>query len=373
VNAINDSRRPVVAVDIPSGLSAESAEIPGPAIRATLTVTFGAPKVPLVLPPAESLAGRLIVADIGIQQSCIDRVGGRRIDLLTLGEMRAFLRPRRPDSHKGDFGRIVIVAGSRGKTGAAALAGMAALRSGAGLVTIATPASCQPVVASLAPEFMTEAVAETSDGTIAADAIDRVLDLDADVIAAGPGLGQTPAVRSFVDALLRRATVPLILDADGLNAVVGETERLRGRATREVVITPHPGEMARLTGRSIQDVQANRLDVAAEFAATHGVVVILKGHRTVIATPDGGLSINPTGNPGMATGGTGDVLTGMIAGWYGQLRDVMSASKLAVYLHGLAGDLAECDAGEAALVASDLISHIGPAVRALGDDACRHT
>ncbi len=359
---LNASATPVVAIDLPSGLSADTPEVPGPAVHAGLTVTLGVPKLPLVLPPAEALAGNLVIADIGIPQTVIDQVEGPWVEILTRESMRPLVEPRAHDSHKGDYGRILIVSGSRGKTGAAYLGAMAALRSGAGLVTVAAPASCVPVIASLGAEFMTEILDETPEGTIAFEALERVLDLGADVIAVGPGIGRVPSTAAFVQGLVERSGVPLVIDADGLNAFAGEAERLVGRDGVDLIITPHPGEMARLVGRSIEDVQKHRLDVAREFAAGHRVHVVLKGHRTIVATPDGKAFINLTGNAGMATAGSGDVLTGMIAAWSGQLLDTESACKLAVYLHGLAGDLAEADEGETALIAGDLVERLGDAV-----------
>jgi ADP-dependent NAD(P)H-hydrate dehydratase / NAD(P)H-hydrate epimerase len=359
---VNGAGIPVVAVDLPSGLSADSHEPPGESIEATLTVTLAAPKIPLVLPPAERRAGDLVIADIGIPSDLIEQLEGPRIELLTRETMRAILDPRPPEAHKGDFGRVLVVAGSAGKTGAAHLTAMGALRSGAGLVTIGTPRSCQPIVASMAPEYMTEPLEESPSGGVDFAALERVLELRADVIAAGPGLGTAPGTTAFVHGLVERATVPLILDADALNAFAEEPDRLTSRDGVDVIITPHPGEMARLTAASIDEVQNDRLQVARRFAMTHRVHVVLKGHRTVIATPDGGAFINLTGNPGMATGGTGDVLTGMIAAWFGQLLDAEAACKLAVYLHGLAGDLAEADEGEVAMTAGDLLLRLGDAV-----------
>lgn len=359
---VNGAGKPVVAVDLPSGLSADTHMVPGPAIRATMTVTLGAPKLPLVLPPAEHFAGNLIIAEIGIPQVVINDVAGPWLELLTKEAMRALVEPRASDSHKGDYGRVLLVAGSRGKTGAAHLSAIAALRSGAGLVTVATPASCQNVVATLGPEYMTEGCDETSDATMAFEALERILEIDTDVIAVGPGLGRHPSTAALVHALVERSGVPLVLDADALNAFVGEPDRLVGRDGVDIIITPHPGEMARLTGLTIEDVQAQRLQVARDFAVTHRVHVVLKGHRTIVATPDGKAFVNLTGNPGMATGGSGDVLTGMIAAWCGQLLDAEAACKLSVYLHGLAGDLAEADEGEIAMTATDIINRIGDAV-----------
>ena len=359
---VNATARPVVSIDLPSGLSADSIEVVGPAIDATLTVTIAAPKLALVLPPAERLAGTLVIADIGIPQRVLDDVDGPRVELLTRENVRQIIEPRSADSHKGDYGRVLIVAGSPGKTGAASLAALAALRSGAGLVTVGTPASSAPVIASLGAEYMTLPLAEAADGTIAEAALEAVLEARAEIIAVGPGLGWSPSSSAFVRGLVERAGVPLVLDADALNAFAGRADGLIGREDVSVIVTPHPGEMARLVGLSIEDVQKHRIEVAREFASSHHVHVVLKGHRTVVAAPDGTVGINLTGNPGMATGGTGDVLLGMIAAWFGQLLDADAAARLAVYLHGLAGDLAEADEGEVALIAGDIVDRLGDAV-----------
>jgi NAD(P)H-hydrate epimerase len=249
-----------------------------------------------------------------------------------------------------------------GKTGAAHLAALGALRSGAGLVTIATPRSCVAILASMAAEYMTRPLEETPNGTIDFAALDRVLELEADVIAVGPGLGTDPSTAAFVQGLVERAGVPLVLDADALNAFSGDPDRLIARDGQEMVITPHPGEMARLVNQTVEAVQNDRLNVARDFAAAHKVHVVLKGHRTIIAGPENRAFINLTGNAGMATGGTGDVLTGMLAAWFGQLLDPESACQIAVYLHGLAGDHAAADEGEVSLMATDLVSNIGDAI-----------
>ncbi|HEY7497946.1 MAG TPA: NAD(P)H-hydrate dehydratase [Vicinamibacterales bacterium] len=353
---------PIIAIDLPTGVSADSPFVEGPAVEASMTVTLAAPKIPLVFPPADTHAGDLVIADIGIPLPLIDELEGQHLELLTRDEMREIVPTRTPDSHKGDFGRVLIVAGSTGRTGAAHLSALGALRSGAGLVTVATPRSCLPIVASMGPEYMTEPLEETASGTVDFAAIDRVLDLNADVIAVGPGLGQSPGTAAFVHALVERSGVPLVLDADALNAFAGDPDRLVGREEVAVIITPHPGEMARLLNTSIEAVQQDRLRHAREFARSHRVHVILKGHRTIVAAPDGRTFVNLTGNPGMATGGTGDLLTGMLAAWFAQLLDAEAACKLAVYLHGTAGDLAEADEGDVALVAGDLAARLGDAV-----------
>jgi NAD(P)H-hydrate epimerase len=355
---------PIVSIDLPSGLSADSHEPIGDSIEAGMTVTLGAPKLPLVLPPAETRAGDIVIADIGIPSEVFDSLEGPRVELLTRAGMRDLITPRVPDSHKGDFGHVLVVAGSRGKTGAAHLAAVGALRSGAGLVTVATPGCCLPIVAALGSEYMTEPIDETADG-LQPDAVDRILEIARDVIAIGPGLGQAPGTKAFVKALVDRATTPLIVDADALNAFGDDPDKLTGREGRDVIITPHPGEMARLMGMSADEVQSSRLEIARNFAVAHHVYVVLKGHRTLIATPDEKVFINPTGNPGMATGGTGDVLTGMIAAWLAQLLDAEAACKLAVYLHGMAGDLAEADEGEVSMTSSDVAQHIGDAIMEL--------
>jgi ADP-dependent NAD(P)H-hydrate dehydratase / NAD(P)H-hydrate epimerase len=359
---LNSLGVPIVSIDLPTGLSADSAAVDGPAVEASMTVTLAAPKIPLVFPPADTHAGDLVIADIGIPLPLLDELDGQHLELLTREQMREIVPARAADSHKGDFGRVVIVAGSTGRSGAAHLAAIGAMRSGAGLVTVATPRSCLPVVAAMAPEYMTEPLEETAAGTIDYAAIDRVLELDADIIAAGPGLGQAPGTAAFVQALLERAGVPLVLDADALNAFAGDPDRLVGRDEIAVVITPHPGEMARLLNTTTDVVQRDRVRCARDFAAAHRVHVVLKGHRTVIAAPDGRTFVNLTGNAGMATGGTGDLLTGMIAAWFAQLLDAEAACKLAVYLHGSAGDLAEADEGEVSLVAGDVATRIGDAI-----------
>jgi ADP-dependent NAD(P)H-hydrate dehydratase / NAD(P)H-hydrate epimerase len=226
---------------------------------------------------------------------------------------------------------------------------------------VATASACLPIVASMAPEYMTVAIDENPDG-LDPDAVDDLLESGRDVLAIGPGLGQGAGTRAFIQGLVDRATLPLVIDADGLNAFAGEPERLAGREGRDVIITPHPGEMARLVGCTTEDVQADRMGIARDFAKSHRLYVVLKGYRTLIATPDGKIFINPTGSPGMATGGTCDVLTGMLGAWLAQLLDAEAACKLATYLHGAAGELADADEGEVSMTASDLVNHIGDAV-----------
>jgi NAD(P)H-hydrate epimerase len=364
---VNASGVPIVAIDLPSGLSADTPHVIGDCIDASMTVTLGVPKLPLVLPPGEAHAGDVVIADIGIPHEVIDGIEGPRIELLTPDRLRQLVQPRAADAHKGDFGRVTIVAGSRGKTGAAYLAAMGALRSGAGLITVATPASVLPIVASMAAEYMTEGLPEDDAGCVSAVALDAILEQPHDVIACGPGLGRTPAVGAFVRDLVSRAAVPIVLDADALTVLADDPSALAGSAERDVIITPHPGEMARLIGVSAEEVQSHRIEIATDFAVARHVYVILKGHRTILATPNGRVFINPTGNAGMATGGTGDVLTGVIAAWLAQLLDAEAACRLGVFLHGSAGDLAESSDGQVGLAARDVISHLRPALRRLLD------
>jgi hydroxyethylthiazole kinase-like uncharacterized protein yjeF len=351
----------VVSVDLPSGLSADTHDLIGPCIDAALTVTFAAPKLPLVLLPGAQHAGDVVVADIGIPHEVIEALPGPWVEVSAREELAPLVQPRAEAAHKGDFGHVLVVAGSRGKTGAAHLAGTGALRSGAGLVTVATPRSCQPVVAALGSEYMTEELDETPEGSIAAAAAVRVLDLPGDVVAVGPGVGTVGETRAFVRALLSRERRSLVVDADALNAYAGDAAALAGREGLDIIVTPHPGEMARLVGKPVAQIQTDRIGAACSLATANHLYVVLKGHQTVVATPDGRAFVNPTGNPGMATGGAGDVLTGMIAGWLAQLHDAEAACRLAVFLHGSAGDLAAAERGQHALTAADIVRHLSVA------------
>ncbi len=361
----------VVAVDIPSGLASDTGERLGEAIRADYTVTFTAPKVGQVFPPNCEQVGRLVVVPIGTPQEALDLDRNLFLHLIAADELKRVSLRRRAAAHKGDFGHALLIAGSRGKTGAAALAGKAALRAGAGLVTVATPAGMLPSVASMVGEMMTEPLPDTESGTISARAAEQscfagILE-GKSVVAMGPGLSTHRETVSFVHQVVRTVPLPLIVDADGLNAFAGCADRLQERKTPALVLTPHPGEMGRLVGASAREVQGRRIEIARDFAMKHKAYVILKGYRTLVATPAGQVFVNPTGNPGMATGGAGDVLTGLLAGLVAQfgtdrLEEVLC---LGVYLHGLAGDLAAAERGETSLIASDITESFPKAVRAL--------
>lgn len=360
---------PLVAVDLPSGLPSDSGEVPWPTLSADVTVTFAAPKCGHVLPPACDRVGELIVADIGIPFELLE--SGARLGLLEAADAaRAFPR-RAPGAHKGDYGHLLVVGGSVGKTGAAILAATAALRSGAGLVTVATASPALPVIAAARAELMTEPLAATEAGTIAAEALERVLALaaDRDALVLGPGLGQHPETRTFVRELVRRCAKPLVLDADGLNALCGSsgcagaTDLLRRE--HPTIATPHPGEMARLIGQATRDVQRQRLETARRLAVETGATIVLKGQRTVIARADGYTAVNPTGNPGMATAGAGDVLSGLIGALLARGHEAWLAATAAVYVHGAAGDLAAGRLGQESLVAGDLIESLPVALQGL--------
>lgn len=364
----------VIAVDVPSGIASDSQELIGPAVRARLTVTFTAPKPANVLPPTCDYSGELIVGPIGSPDALINQCGSQ-LSLIERGDVAGWLAAsqRSPHANKGDAGKALVIAGSRGKTGAACLTGEGALRAGAGLVTIATSESAQAVVAARAPtECMTEALAETPAGAVAHEAVHHALELAAtrDVVAIGPGLGSAEeSTRAFVRAIAMQRERPMVLDADALNSLVPWAENLRGSPEQPLMLTPHPGEMARLTGKSIADVVSHRVETAREFAVAHHVIVVLKGSRSLIAAPDGEVYVNPTGNAGMATGGTGDVLTGIIAGLLAQrLDDPLAATIAAVYLHGLAGDIAASRLGTRAMIASDITAHLGEAIIEVGGD-----
>jgi NAD(P)H-hydrate epimerase len=345
----------VVAVDIPSGMSADSGESVGKVARADYTVTFVAPKLVQVLPPNCDWTGELIVRPIGTPWELL---ADAKIDLIEPSMFSRVMTPRPRGGHKGTFGHALVVAGSRGKTGAAALCGLGALRAGAGLVTVASAESAIPLIAAHAAELMTEPLAETPHGSIGLNAALAAAAEGKTVIAMGPGLGRQPEISILVTSLMESLDQPMVLDADALVdiAKVPLTPRVR-------VLTPHPGEMARLTGKTVADVQAERIGVAREFAESHWLTLVLKGQRTIIAFPDGRVWINPTGTPAMGTGGTGDVLTGMIAGFLAQFpQHPDEAVAAAVYLHGLAGQIGARALGERSLIASDLLEYLPAAM-----------
>ncbi len=367
IRAINTEfpQAKVVAVDIPSGLAGDNPVPPGEHVRADATVTFTAPKICHALQPARGLMGELRVAAIGTPPAMFEDDAAIQLSLVGPWFLAPVFAPRASDGNKGRFGHVLVVAGSRGKSGAAAMAGLAALRAGAGLVTVACPESALGAVAAFSPELMTEPLAETSAGVISRGALARVMELAATrtLTAIGPGIGTEDETREVVREVFAKLDKPLIVDADALNCMVGSDWKTVG-APR--VLTPHPGEMSRLTGLSIADVQSNRIGVARELATARGVVLVLKGEGTLIAFPDGRVWINPTGSPAMATGGTGDILTGMTAGLTAQFpKDLERAVAAAVYLHGLSGELAARHLGEQPVIATDLLRYLPEGIRAI--------
>jgi NAD(P)H-hydrate epimerase len=358
----------VLAVDLPSGLAADTGQPLGDAVAADVTVTLGLPKLALTLEPGRSLAGRVIVARIGIA----DEAPGvaARAELWTRAGAARRLPPRPRDGHKGRFGHVLVVAGSEGKTGAAALAALGAARSGAGLVTVACPERTLPVLAASHSELMTAAVPEAAGGCFGRAAEKSVLELAAarDVVALGPGVGRAEETRGFVRTVVRALANPLVLDADGLVAFEGAAAELRARRA-PTILTPHPGEAAGLLGSTPAEVNRDRLAAARRLAADTGALVALKGAATVVAAPDGFVAVNPTGGPALASGGTGDVLTGVIAGLLAQGVAPRDAAVLGVFVHGAAADRLAERRGSVGLLAGEVAGALPDALRALGESS----
>ncbi len=352
-----------IAVDVPSGLSTETWQLIGPAVRAHVTLTLAAPKICMIYPPAAEYVGRWVVIPIGIPPAVLaaqsHRIWPEPADL-------AAMLPNRPlTAHKGHFGRVLVLGGGPGKLGAAYMAGMSALRIGAGLVTVCVPESLWPALMASANELMTLGVKE-SDGYWCADSMETLEPLldRADVLVIGPGMGTHPTVAEFLRILWSRWTRPVVVDADGLNLIAQHAD-LRERVPPGSILTPHWGEMARLIGQSTEVIDRERFAIATRWAQDTQTVLVLKGYRTLIALPDGRVFINPSGNPGMATAGMGDILSGFIGGLLAQTGDPVRAAVLGVYLHGRAGDLAADRIGQMPLTATDLWTTIGAAIAEL--------
>ncbi|HEX4823385.1 MAG TPA: NAD(P)H-hydrate dehydratase [Candidatus Polarisedimenticolaceae bacterium] len=352
-----------VSIDLPSGADADSGELPGPVLRAHRTYTLCRPKLCVVLEPVASHAGPFRVIDIGIPG---DAIGAERSDLSWIdAEAAAALLPPRPrGAHKGTMGHLLVAAGSRGKSGAASLVAEAALRSGVGLVTAAVPRGVQDVVAASRAEVMTEGLAETRAGTLAAPAAAVLLRLSSScsALALGPGLGLASAAGAVVRTVLARRALPMVLDADGLNAIAGRRSPAPKHA---LVVTPHPGEAARLLRTTAAAIQSDRLGSARRLAALTGGIAVLKGRRSIVARPEGGAAFIASGNPGMATGGSGDALTGVIGALLARRMEPFDAAVLGTYVHGAAGDFAAARLGEEGMLAGDIIASLPEAWRAL--------
>ena len=356
----------MIAVDMPSGLPSDSSEPIGEALRAAQTITFTAPKVSQVFPPNSELVGDLTIAPIGTAPSVLDSDPTLDLALVEEQDFTHLFAPRDRSAHKGDFGHVFVIGGSSATPGAVLMAAQSAetaLRSGAGLVTTATSASAVATLIAHTPELMTLSLPETADGSFDAEAFDMSTLDRATVLALGPGIGTSPGSRELARKIVREATEPLVVDADGLNALA-ELEDWQA-ASPLLVLTPHPGEMARLTGLSTSEIQTSRVETAREFAARRNAYVVLKGNRTLTATPDGLVLVNPTGTPAMATAGSGDILTGMIAGLLAQFSDEQPEIVIAaaVYLHGLAAELAAAEKSEPGMLATDIVQFLPEAIK----------
>jgi NAD(P)H-hydrate epimerase len=369
VSALNATEKPIVAIDIPSGLDATSGKSLGTCIKAAFTPTFGLPKVGQLIHPGVEFVGELEVIDIGIPRDLIEEEDIRS-HLIQYEDIRPLLAvPRHADTHKGDYGHLLVLAGSVGKTGAAALACKAAMRVGAGLVTLGIPGSLNEIMEVKLTETMTMPLPETESRTLGLVALHEIVEISQGMqaLVLGPGISTLDETGQLVRKLVKALHLPMVIDADGLTALSFEPEILKDIKT-PVILTPHPGEMARLTGLSSKDVQEDRIGTSRSFAIEYGVYLVLKGSRTIIAQPDGNIHINPSGNPGMASGGTGDVLTGMMGGLVCQGFSPSSAAIAATYVHGLAGDLVANEKGEMALIATDILEKIPHVLREMGKD-----
>jgi len=355
INGLNRGKRKVIAVDIPSGIDSTTGGVLGSAVKATVTATMAMPKAGLYIYPGRSFAGRIETIDIGVPRSLLEDPS-IPWNVTTEGDLRMILRPREPDSHKGTYGHAVIIGGSPGKTGAPYMAAMGALRAGAGLATIGVPAGLNPVMEEKTTEAMTWPLPETREGTLSEGSATSVMKLlqGKSVLVIGPGLGESRDMAGLIKRIIKEAALPLVVDADGLNAIRGNPGVLK-KARHPAVITPHPGEASRLLGVSAKDVQADRIESAVRLSKMTRSTVVLKGASTVIAGPDGAVYVNPTGNPGLATAGTGDVLSGMIGGLIAEGYRPLEASIAAVYIHGLAADSVKRRSGEIGLIATDIL------------------
>ena len=356
---------PTVAVDLPSGLDATTGEILSVCVKADLTITFGLPKRGMLIYPGAHYAGRIKIVDISIPHHLLEEEPITDF-LLDFESMSRVLRARDPDAHKGHYGHVLVIAGSQGKTGAAVLASLAAARVGAGLVTLGIPESLHSIVEGKLTEVMTEPLAEGEPGFLGMESFKKIRTLTEGkkVIALGPGISTREGAVTLVTKVVEDITIPLVIDADAINALSGNLEVLRRRKT-PLVLTPHPGEMARLTGTNTQAIQKDRVTIARDFATRYGCYLVLKGARTIIADPGGSVFINPTGNAGMASGGMGDILTGMITGFIAQGYEVLTSAQLAVFLHGMLGDLVAAESGPVGLLAGDLLSEIPRALKSM--------
>jgi len=368
IETIHECQVPVVAIDSPSGVEMDTGQAPGSVVSAELTVTFGFEKIGHRLYPGRSLCGEIVVADIGFPDCAVSKLNSK-LFVSESSDVKNCLPFRRPDSHKGDYGRILVVGGSTGLTGAPVLTSEAALACGAGMVTAAVPASLNIIFETKLTETMTLPVEDSGRGVLqleALEAIMKAISTKMDVLALGPGLGRDKGTVKLVNELARKVRLPVVVDADGLNALASNPGALEFFQA-PVIITPHPGEMARLTGLSAEKVRKRPIETARNFAAEKKVVVLLKGAPSVVAHPDGLTVLNPTGGPWMSKAGSGDVLTGVIAALLAQGLESFDAAFCGAYLHGLAGDIAAEKLGEYTPVASDMIECLDQALARVGE------
>ena len=358
IEKINDLGVPVLSVDVPSGLDASTGRVLGAALRATATATFGFLKIGHVVEPGSELVGKIRVIDIGIPTGLSMSAGIERY-FLTSMVASSWIAPRDPSTHKGQAGHVCVLSGSRGKTGAASLICLGAARAGAGLVTLFIPESLNPILEAKLTEPMTFPIAETPEQAPALSALPRILDFlqGRQAFALGPGISSGQETTALVKELVRKSPCPMVLDADAISAISDDAAILR-EASAPVVMTPHPGEMARLCRCSVSEVQQDRIEIASRFSSDYGVHLVLKGHRTIIASPDGKLAINGSGNPAMASGGMGDTLTGMIAAFLAQGFDPFRAACLGVYIHGAAADSVIGKTASRGLLATDILEEV---------------
>ncbi len=387
ITFLNDSESPVLSVDIPSGISSDAGQVMGIAVKANYTITFGLPKRGHLLYPGAEYTGRLFVENIGFPEGLL-RSDNLKVELLEKAHLSSLIPERPKNSHKGDYGHVMVLAGSRGKTGAAFMCAKACLRAGAGLVTIGVPDSLMDIFQCRVTEEMTLPLPDSGGGNLSSKAADIVLKFlsegRADILCIGPGIGVSEETRRLLREIVLSCRSPLVIDADGINALskAGErgqgTKHVLGKAHAPIILTPHPGEMARLLNRQSAisnqrsaekkqriKIEEDRINTALSFSLDTGTYLVLKGVPTVITEPGGMAFLNPTGNPGMATGGTGDVLTGMISSFLAQGLNPLNASILGVYMHGMAGDIAASEKGEYSLIASDIIDSLPAAFKYL--------
>ncbi len=362
IDLINKHSKNTVAVDIPTGVDADRGEVRGEAIKAEYTVSLAYPKRGLYLYPGMDYAGEIEIADIGIPTGLEeDKINS---ELLTLSGISKKLFFRKPSSHKGSFGHLLVIAGSPGMTGAASLTALSALRVGTGLVTLGIPEDLNPILETKLTEVMTLPLPQSKDKTLCREGFEKIKDFSqkCKAMAIGPGISSTKQTKELISTIIDQLDIPLVIDADGINVLAGELSLLK-KYKASLIITPHPGEMSRLVGASVEKIQRDRIGFTIALATSIGAIVVLKGARTVIASKEGNSWVNLTGNPGMATGGSGDILTGIIGGLLTQKLSSLEAAKTGVYLHGYAADLAAQKKGEISLIASDTLETIPEAIR----------